>query len=131
MSAIPPRSPSVSRNLDSGSTECPDISIIQTRIKVHYTALRTCTRTHVDLSQSLLTAPVDVSVTGSRTLAEPHPQDGPVLWQDGQPAPLRLTSDAFRQPADALRRPLLPLVPQPAVLLLQIPLQGPTPTGES
>lgn len=58
------------------------------------------------------------------------PQDGHVLRSDGQPPAQRRQADAVRQPAGALRRHVLLLLPQPAALPLQLPVPGPSCPGQ-
>lgn len=58
------------------------------------------------------------------------PQDGHVLRSDGQPPAQRRQADAVRQPAGALRRPLLLHLPQPAALPLQLSLHGSSSPGQ-
>lgn len=53
-----------------------------------------------------------------------HLQNGHVLRANGQPAAQRLQTDAVRQPAGPLRRPLLLHLHQPAALSQQLPLHG-------
>lgn len=58
------------------------------------------------------------------------PQDGHVLRSDGQPPAQRRQADAVRQPAGALRRPVLLHLPQPAALPLQLSLHGSSGPGQ-
>lgn len=58
------------------------------------------------------------------------PQDGHVLRSDGQPPAQRRQADAVRQPAGALRRHVLVLLPQPAALPLQLPVPGSSCPGQ-
>lgn len=58
------------------------------------------------------------------------PQDGHVLRADGQPPAQWGQADAVRQPAGALRRPVLLHLPQPAALPLQLSLHGSSTPGQ-
>lgn len=58
------------------------------------------------------------------------PQDGHVLRSDGQPPAQRRQADAVRQPAGALCRHVLVLLPQPAALPLQLPVPGSSRPGQ-
>lgn len=57
-------------------------------------------------------------------------QDGYVLWPDGQPPAQRLQADVVCKPADALCRPILVLLHQPAALPLQLPIHGSPSPGQ-
>lgn len=70
----------------------------------------------------------DVGVLSSCAGADP--QDGRVLRSDGQPPAQRRQADAVRQPAGALRRHVLVLLPQPAALPLQLPVPGSSCPGQ-
>lgn len=67
---------------------------------------------------------------GLSSCAGADPQDGHVLRSDGQPPAQRRQADAVRQPAGALRRHVLVLLPQPAALPLQLPVPGSSRPGQ-
>ena len=58
------------------------------------------------------------------------PQDGLVLQADGKPTAQRLQTDSVCQPADAVRRPVLLQLHEPAALPLQLPVHGPARPGQ-
>ncbi|XP_067168655.1 5'-nucleotidase domain-containing protein 4-like isoform X2 [Apteryx mantelli] len=103
------------QDLDSSSSERPDISSIKHQIQV--TPPGHCSR-HPAPSRGTPGA----LTPRPAAPAESHARDGHVLREDGQPLPLRLAPDALRQPADALRRPLRRLLHQLPLLPLQLPL---------
>lgn len=60
-----------------------------------------------------------------------YPQNGHVLWPDGQPSAQRLQTDTVCQPADALCRSIFLHLPQSVALPFQLPFHGSPSPGQS
>lgn len=102
------------RHLGNSAMISKDIGLVQRRMKVSSSGEAWGTR-------ASLTSPLS---------SDADPQDGHVLRSDGQPPAQRRQADAVRQPAGALRRPVLVQLPQPAALPLQLSLPGSSGPGQ-
>ncbi|XP_029693331.1 5'-nucleotidase, cytosolic II, like 1 isoform X1 [Takifugu rubripes] len=100
------------KHLGSKAISSADVSLVQLRMKVSPSGERpgVCGADDVGVFLSWC--------------AGADPQDGHVLRSDGQPPAQRRQADAVRQPAGAVRRHVLVLLPQPAALPLQLPVPG-------
>jgi len=143
----------VLRHLDSSSNERPDISSLQRRIKVPLPPTNSAYLIHtlfyilsfINCPQKCSTTVKDSTHTQNPqgtgctlnirhvfvSLAESDPWHGHVLRHDGKSVPQWIPTDAVCLAGDALRWPLRRLLHQPAVLPLQLPVQGGPRAGEA